>query len=149
MAMGTFKLFARFRFKYSSKHYHYHIYFGTIPPLLWITSKGINRRTTNNGKIKEYALKESIYFPTKAVHHGIRPNVDVSYTLSHSFSSVINGYKMAEIPSSNVLHDLLREDFDELNKFHERKMIDHKFVHSKEYMRFRVILKPFSWLDNI
>eukprot|EP01084_Bolivina_argentea_P208340 355246_1 len=162
--MKLFRLFSCFK-KSKYYHYHYSIRFGTIPPLLmWIistrTNDNINKNKNGSKNSKSSLPKldsetmdsmtlDSIYFPTKAVHKGVEPNANVTYNLSHSFSSIINGYKMAEVPTTKILHDLFREELDELNKFSERKIVDHKFIHSKEYMRFHVELKPFSWLENI
>eukprot|EP00485_Elphidium_margaritaceum_P023687 CAMPEP_0202717076 /NCGR_PEP_ID=MMETSP1385-20130828/107771_1 /ASSEMBLY_ACC=CAM_ASM_000861 /TAXON_ID=933848 /ORGANISM="Elphidium margaritaceum" /LENGTH=253 /DNA_ID=CAMNT_0049379125 /DNA_START=41 /DNA_END=802 /DNA_ORIENTATION=+ len=92
---------------------------------------------------------ESTFFPQKAAHRDKQPNASVSYNLLFPFSSIINGYKMAEVPSPTILQELFADELEELNKFAERKLVDHKFVHNKEYMRFHVTLKPFSWASNI
>ena len=129
------------------RHYHnikYHYIGLSVLPLsmLWITR--VN--ASNNNSVDDH---ESIYFPEKEVHSGVEPHANATYNLNFPFSSIINGYKMAEVPSPTILRELFHEELNELNKFHERKMIDHKFIHNKEYMRFHVILKPFSWLENI
>merc|ERR1712228_182684 len=150
-----------------SRYHNYHIQLRSLPWFILFASTSITPYDSNKNIPKNQINKalilpkvqkeeestdinlESQYFPTKAVHANIEPNANAMYHLCHSFSSIINGYKMAEVPSPQIFKELFAEELDELNKFSERRLVNHKFIHSKEYMRFHVTLKPFAWLENI
>ena len=85
--------------------------YGIVPFIILISSNSLNSvnaksKSNNNGingggklptiNNKKNTLTESAYFPSKS-HYGQEPNANVTYTLNHSFSSIINGYKMAEV----------------------------------------------------
>lgn len=159
MALKLSRLFILFKFR-RIPHYRSRtkIIGSTLPIILWTSTSIVNtNETTNNNNLDildeneddRIDLHESHYFPRKSVHTDIEPHANVTYDLEFPFSSIINGYKMAEVPSPTILREIFHEELNELNKFSERKMVDHKFVHSKEYMRFHVTLKPFSWAENI
>ncbi|ETO23971.1 hypothetical protein RFI_13187, partial [Reticulomyxa filosa] len=89
--------------------------------------------------------RESHFFPN-ICNDNTYPTKEAQYEITTTFSSIINAYKMAQVPS--LLLSMVPE-FAQVNQFKERQLILCDRTHYQEHLKFKVVLKPFDWASKI